>query len=395
MKQKLGTPPTSRRLKATVLPSQQRWRTATPWWPGRQSPVAPNRPAPSNSHTLKACSILRQKPQERRGKTAPLLSTGQPFGPATPKDLGVLVTPFHLLLGNAPIHSIKHSPQYLPLNTNLSHRLLIPLPMWHLDPWPHPNGNTPPPARPHPLLNWKPPQEWPPEEPPHSKRRDEMPLHKVLTEGWCEAFARDSELVWKAREEHYKTNHPHFNHKTSHNLMNIFQNMITSAILLGSQIYEIQESWEGQSKLHYANDALRALPKGLWFFHAVSPSELPKVMGLAGVHNPDALCCFSGMTFCPWCGKEGQNKGTIVNHLQMTPLQARTSLWDMHPLSHSDLRNHLAPWPEKLSASPRGRWRPWWHIFICLAISRVLQTVCLSATYIDYFYTSSLFYTSS
>ena len=64
--------------------------------------------------------------------------------------------------------------------------------------------------------------------------------------------------------------------------------------LLGSQIYEIQEFWKGQSELPYANDVLRALPKGLWFFHFVSPSELPKIMGLAGVHNPDALCHVNG-----------------------------------------------------------------------------------------------------
>ena len=79
------------------------------------------------------------------------------------------------------------------------------------------------------------------------------------------------------------------------------------ASLLGSQIYKMQEVWEGQSKLQYANDALRALPKGLQFFHPISPSELPKVMGLAGVHNPDALHHFNSLSFCPWCGKEGQN----------------------------------------------------------------------------------------
>ena len=96
--------------------------------------------------------------------------------------------------------------------------------------------------------------------------------------------------------------------------MNIFQDMIASTGLLGSQIYEIQEFWEGQSKLWYANDMLRALPKGLWFLHPISPSESPKVMDLAGVHNPDALHCFNGMTFCPLCGKEGQNEVTLVNH---------------------------------------------------------------------------------
>ena len=39
-------------------------------------------------------------------------------------------------------------------------------------------------------------------------------------------------------------------------------------------------------------------------------------MGLVGIHDPDALHCFSGVTHCPWCGKEGPNKGTVVNHLQ-------------------------------------------------------------------------------
>ena len=25
-----------------------------------------------------------------------------------------------------------------------------------------------------------------------------------------------------------------------------------------------------------------------------------------------------GLTFCPWCGKEGQNEGTVANHLWHT-----------------------------------------------------------------------------
>ena len=40
-------------------------------------------------------------------------------------------------------------------------------------------------------------------------------------------------------------------------------------------------------------------------------------MGLMGIHDPDALCHFSGITHHPWCWKEGQNEGTMVNHLQM------------------------------------------------------------------------------
>ena len=71
----------------------------------------------------------------------------------------------------------------------------------------------------------------------------------------------------------------------------------------------------GPVELKQVNYVLQSLPKGLKFLHVVPPSESPKIMGLVGIHDPDALCCFSGITYCPSCGKEGQNEGTMVNHL--------------------------------------------------------------------------------
>ena len=91
--------------------------------------------------------------------------------------------------------------------------------------------------------------------------------------------------------------------------------MIECTGLLDSKIYEIQETWMGWHELEYANYALKTLLKGLKFFHPVSPSKSPKVIGLTNIHHPDALCHFSGVTHCPWCGKEGQNEGMIINHL--------------------------------------------------------------------------------
>ena len=76
-----------------------------------------------------------------------------------------------------------------------------------------------------------------------------MPLHKVLTGSQQEAFARDSDLVWTAREDYFKTNSPHFDCETSCDLKNIFKDMVTSTGLLGFQIYKIQEVWGGQSEL--------------------------------------------------------------------------------------------------------------------------------------------------
>ena len=40
-------------------------------------------------------------------------------------------------------------------------------------------------------------------------------------------------------------------------------------------------------------------------------------MELVGIHDLDALHHFNGLTHCPWCGKEGQDEGTVVNHLWM------------------------------------------------------------------------------
>ena len=100
-------------------------------------------------------------------------------------------------------------------------------------------------------------------------------------------------------------------------MADIFWSMIKSTGLLSSKIYQIKETWTRWSELQYANYALRTLPKGLKFFCTVSPLESPKVMGLTVIHHPDALHHFNGVTHCPWCGKEGQNEGTVVNHLQM------------------------------------------------------------------------------
>ena len=72
---------------------------------------------------------------------------------------------------------------------------------------------------------------------------------------------------------------------------------------------------DGPDTLWEANYTLRTLPKGLKFLRVVPPSESPKVMGLRGIHDPDALCHFNGVTHCPWCRKEGQNEGTVIYHL--------------------------------------------------------------------------------
>ena len=51
-----------RELNPTAPPPLQRQRTAALWLSGRQSPMVPNRPAPSNCHMPRACNVWRWKP---------------------------------------------------------------------------------------------------------------------------------------------------------------------------------------------------------------------------------------------------------------------------------------------------------------------------------------------
>ena len=109
-----------------------------------------------SSGTKQACSIQQSHGkgmqcleteaigEEGKDNLSFLTTCGAALWASHPKDCGVMVTPLHLLLGNTPVHSTKHSPQYLPLNMNLPHQLLILLPPWHLGPQSHPNGDTPP-----------------------------------------------------------------------------------------------------------------------------------------------------------------------------------------------------------------------------------------------------------
>ena len=124
-------------------------------------------------------------------------------------------------------------------------------------------------------------------------------------------------MVKEARREFFSKHSYNVITEGTCDLLEIFRQMATIADLLSTSIYKIQASWMGPDELKQANYALRSLPKGLKFLCVVPPSESPKVMVLVGIHDLDALHCFSGITHCPWCGKGGQNEGTVVNHLQM------------------------------------------------------------------------------
>ena len=128
-------------------------------------------------------------------------------------------------------------------------------------------------------------------------------------------------MVRQARREYFSKHSFDFTSEGTHNISRMFRCLAIKAGLLGTSIYETESPWSGAEELKQANYILLYLPKSLKFLWAVPPSESSKVMGLMGIHDPDALCQFGSMTYCPWCGKEGQNKGMVVNHPWTTHYQ--------------------------------------------------------------------------
>ena len=102
------------------------------------------------------------------------------------------------------------------------------------------------------------------EELPCQKWKDRMPFKKLLKGGQQEAFAKDSDLVQQAREAYFRTNHPDFSHKVLHDLSHTFWEVVDSASLLESGIYEVWDAWTGQKDLHSANHTAKASQKNIF-----------------------------------------------------------------------------------------------------------------------------------
>ena len=214
-----------------------------------------------------------------------------------PQLKGVLVTSYHLLLGQTPPSpplvlpqktspleeqpTAATSPSPAPKQSPRSKRQhLLPDPMESM-----PMGRTTPKAN----LGG-----------PTSTKKQEAPAwFRTLKPSHTEAFSHDSGMVREAREEFFSKHSYDFTKDGTHNLSTTFKQLAASTNLLGTSIYELQSSWTGPEELKQANYALWSLPKGLKFLHMIPPTESPKVMGLMSIHDPDALHHFGSITYCP------------------------------------------------------------------------------------------------
>ena len=133
-----------------------------------------------------------------------------------------------------------------------------------------------------------------------------------------DAFSWDSDSIIYARAHYLAMHSWDWAHGNAEDLSDIFKELAQEVGLLDESIFELQWSWKGPEHLQQANYVFQSQPKGLRFLRVVSTKESPKEMGLKGIHDPVALRHFSRFTYCPWCGKSGQNEGTIINHLRTT-----------------------------------------------------------------------------
>ena len=134
----------------------------------------------------------------------------------------------------------------------------------------------------------------------------------------ADAFSRDSNSVKEARAHYFATHSWDWARGNTEDLSNIFKELAQEAGLLGEVYFRNTMVMEGTgaftaSQLHFSVST-----QGLRFLRAVSAKESAKEMGLKGIHDPEALRHFFGYTYCLWCGKSGQNEGTIVNYLRTT-----------------------------------------------------------------------------
>ena len=227
-----------------------------------------------------------------------------------------LTTSYHVLLGWSPL-----SPLSAPLARTLQ---VEEQPSAATSPRPEPKW-SPQPKRQHPSpepqgsMSIDETSSKSSQEGPSSSKRQETPIwFASLKPSHVEAFSWDSDLVKEARLHFFSNHSCDWAIDGTNDLSDVFRELAEGASLLGEAIYEIQLSWTGPEELKQANYALQSLPKGLRFLRVVPAMESPKVMGLMGIHDPDALWHFTGYTYCPWCGKEGQNEGTVVNHFRTT-----------------------------------------------------------------------------
>ena len=223
-----------------------------------------------------------------------------------PQLKGALATSYHILLGKTPPSPPLIPPQKTSPMEEQPTTAASPTPAPKQSPRPQRQHPSPDPMESMPMGRTTPKATH--EGPLSPKRWEIPPWFKTLKPVCAEAFSKDSDMVKEARREFFLKHTYDFTTDGTHDLSRTFKHLAASTDLLGTSIYEIQSSWTGPDELRQANYALWSLPKGLKFLWVV-PLKSPRVMGLLGIHDPDALHHFASVTYCLGAERRVTTKG--------------------------------------------------------------------------------------
>ena len=116
---------------------------------------------------------------------------------------------------------------------------------------------------------------------------------------------RTLEMVKVARQTYHQTHRAMFEQEGSYDLTSVFREMAQETSLLDVEIYKVQETWTGWQGLRAANCTTKASQRDIQFFCMVTLTKLPNIMGLNGIHSPEALHWWQWLLLLPlvWKGK--------------------------------------------------------------------------------------------
>ena len=126
-------------------------------------------------------------------------------------------------------------------------------------------------------------------------------------------------MVQQIRQTYFHTHALTFHKEDTYKLKEVFKELANMAGLLGTEVYPVHDQWVGRKELHSAYHAYHAVSGSTKDLHFFRTPWVPQDNGSLRHTFSWSSKVTGGPAFFPWCGKEGQNKGTFVSHLHLLP----------------------------------------------------------------------------
>ena len=159
----------------------------------------------------------------------------------------------------------------------------------------------------------------------------------------------------------FQAHQPVFDRDVTHDLTNIFKELVEMAGLLDTEIHQIQDQWQGKKKLCATNHVARGSAKDLYYFQVVSPIEFLQNHGPKGDTLPWSSKV-SNWTLVLSLVQEGGSKwGPCGESLPYQALPPQADLWEMLTVLHDQFRHITVPCPG-MSVNMCSCWQAWQRV---------------------------------